>query len=325
MKPVHVSVPARILLNQELSGSAILLWCILRLCAHGAPRARLPALSGLSRPTVSSALAQLRAGGWLTPDGQPTSPADSQPLRAVYLPSDLLLAPELSVRAKLLYGYLRLTPRFHGSTGVTTIAQLSETTGHTLATIRYAIQELCEYAWLEIAQANKFEPIHFTLRNPVAALREQDVARAQERLDLLKHKGEALMREFLSLIIDSNEFEDNATPGFLINPYTGEEMQFDRYYPWAGVAFEFNGSQHYRKTAIHSSESKQRRQEGRDLMKIGICVRRGITLVVVHGEDLSLNRMREKVPTCLPLRELDGHQPLIDYLEMLGRGYRQKS
>lgn len=35
----------------------------------------------------------------------------------------------------------------------------------------------------------------------------------------------------------------NASPGYLINPYTGERMQFDRYYP-PGVAIEFQGAQH---------------------------------------------------------------------------------
>lgn len=59
------------------------------------------------------------------------------------------------------------------------------------------------------------------------------------------------MREYLSLMIDSGEFEDNAAPGFLVNPLTDERLQFDRFYP-PGVAFEFNGPQHYGATSTKS-------------------------------------------------------------------------
>ncbi|HLO02512.1 MAG TPA: hypothetical protein VK191_05355, partial [Symbiobacteriaceae bacterium] len=131
-------------------------------------------------------------------------------------------------------------------------------------------------------------------------------------------------REYLSLLIDCDEFEENARPGFLINPLTDELMELDRYYP-PSVAFEFNGPQHYRTTALYAKESKLRTQQMRDLMKTGHCARRGITLVVVHAADLSLAGMQAKVADLLPLRNLLGHDPLIAFLERVSRPYRRKA
>lgn len=61
------------------------------------------------------------------------------------------------------------------------------------------------------------------------------------------------MKEFLSLVVDSDRYEDNATPGFLVNPFTRERLELDRFYP-PSVAFEFNGPQHYGATELFSEE-----------------------------------------------------------------------
>lgn len=72
------------------------------------------------------------------------------------------------------------------------------------------------------------------------------------------------MREYLSLLVDSDHFEDNATPGFLVNPLSGEELQYDRFYP-PRVAFEFNnGPQHDGPTALYASGRDIRRLRARD-------------------------------------------------------------
>jgi hypothetical protein len=120
------------------------------------------------------------------------------------------------------------------------------------------------------------------------------------------------------------DFEDNATPGFLINPLTGEEMQLDRFYP-PGVALEYNGPQHYGPTDLYPSDPEARKQRSRDLMKKALCAERGITLVVVHPEDLSLQRLRQMTDGLLPHRSLDGHEPLVAYLESVSLRYRRKT
>ncbi len=129
------------------------------------------------------------------------------------------------------------------------------------------------------------------------------------------------MREYLSLLINSDEFEDDAAPGWLVNPRTLERLQLDRFYP-PRVAFEYNGPQHYRATGKFSADEVVGQRE-RDLIKLGLCVTRGITLVTIHPEDLTLRGMKQAVGSLLPLRDLTGSDLLIDYLETESRRYRR--
>lgn len=129
------------------------------------------------------------------------------------------------------------------------------------------------------------------------------------------------MKEYLSLLIDSDHFEDNARPGFLINPLTGKPVELDRYYPRV-VGYEFNGRQHYETTELFPSEPGLRMQQARDLIKEALCARNGINLVVIHRADLTLEAMRRRVGALLPLRDLRGHEALIAYLERVSAGNR---
>lgn len=325
MKPTVVKVPAPMLLDRRLPASAKLLWMLLRVDAPvdqgPVSSGELQARSGFARHTVLRGLARLKSAGWLSapPLGRGTAPNTT-----VLMPYDLLRENRVPAQAKLLYGGLQLTSKFQGAAGRFTYSELSDLIGLSHKPVRAAIRELQALGWLQISQGNRRSPILFTLRNPVAALREADVVEAKRRLEEASFLGEALMREYLSLLVDSDEFEDNATPGFLVNPYTDEEMQFDRYYP-PRVAFEFNGPQHYGPTALYAKEADTRKQQGRDLIKTGICVRRGITLVVVHPADLTLKAMRQKVSGLLPLRNLEAHAPLMAYLTDVSRAYRRKA
>jgi hypothetical protein len=335
-----VRAPSALLLDQTIPASAKLLWAIRALCGPASARL-LQARSGLSRPTVLQGLAQLESAGWLSTNqqGNPTAsvtdptasptPTGADPTAPIYhrtvrLPADLLLDRRLTVQAKLLYGAVQLTSKYPLAKGKFTYAQLMGLTGLSDKSVHRAVQNLQACNWLQVSQKNKFTPVHFSLLNPITALREADLALVKRRLARNDHKGEAIMREFLSLLVDSNNFEDNATPGWLLNPETNEELQFDRYYP-PNVALEFNGPQHYGPTALYASEEESRKQQTRDLIKMGICMKRGITLVVIHPGDLSLEAMRQKVASLLPLRNLEGHERLITYLEAVGQGYIRES
>ncbi len=83
--------------------------------------------------------------------------------------------------------------------------------------------------------------------------------------------------------------------------------------------------QEYGPTARYTKEAEAWTQQGRDYIKIGISVTRGVSLTVVHPEDLSLASMRRKVVGLLPLRNLDGLEPPITYLESASRAYRRKA
>lgn len=257
--------------------------------------------------------------GWCS--GDYSAPVDRAPSDArAFVPVDLLTDCRVGVQARVLYGVLQLTPEFRNPTGQFSYAHLSSLTHASLTTVRLAVGELVQTAWLRATQLNHRAPIHFSLQNPVTARIEADVTRARQRLEEAPFLGEALMREYLSLLADSDDFEDNAAPGFLVNPFTDERMELDRFYP-PGVAFEFNGPQHYGPTDRFSGADAAR-QRGRDYIKLGICVTRGISLLVIHPEDLTMKAMRQKIGDLLPVRDLHGRQPLIDFLESVSRRYR---
>lgn len=51
---------------------------------------------------------------------------------------------------------------------------------------------------------------------------------------------------------------------------------------------------------------------------------RGVGLVVLHPDDLFLEVLRKKVDGLLPLRELDGGEPVIACLEAVSCAYRKQ-
>jgi hypothetical protein len=56
---------------------------------------------------------------------------------------------------------------------------------------------------------NRLAPICFSLGNPTAARGQADIARARKRLKRAESAGEALMREYLTLLIDSQDYDDD--------------------------------------------------------------------------------------------------------------------
>jgi hypothetical protein len=293
-------VPIALLLYRELTPSAKLVWMLCRLHARASPPAvsTLAAQACLSPDTVRTALA--RGAAIPVPPGP-----------AVTLPGPLLTDPTSSPAAKVLYGILQ------SQNGEFTYPALSRLTGTGPNTLKRAVAALVQAEWLETEQRNRRAAVRCTLRNPVLVRQQMEVELARRRLQHDPNKGEALMKEFLSLLVDSREFEDNARPGFLVNPKTGELLELDRFYVNV-AAFEYNGAPHFGTT------EPAKEQQTRDLVKAGICALRQIPVVVVHSEDLSLAAMRAKIGRLLPLRDLAGHEPFIDFLERKAQRYRQE-
>ena len=310
-------VPVSLLLHPNLSASAKLIWMIASL-SPGSDRAGttwLSQTSGLSRPTVLKAMGQLADAGW--------SPARTGlPGATVPVPIPLLTDRRLGIHARVLYGLLLLTPGFHHPCGQFAHAELAALAHASRNTVANAVGQLARAEWIKVERANRLDRIHFELSFPGFSRAMNALSAAQNRLARAKYLGEGLMREYLSLLIDSEAYEDDATPGFLVNPRTDEHLQLDRFYP-PRVAFEFNGPQHYRATDKFSADEADRQRE-RDYIKLGICVTRGISLVIIHPEDLTLKGMRQKVGDLLPLRDLAGFELLIDFLEAESRNYRRR-
>ncbi|HLN62544.1 MAG TPA: hypothetical protein VK464_13445, partial [Symbiobacteriaceae bacterium] len=280
---IDVRVPAALLFDRELTSSAKLVWMLCQMHAGASPplASNLAAQSGLTTATVRAALAQV--GTIQVPAGPSAS-----------LPGPLVTDPKVPPVAKVLYGILQ------SQNGEFTYPALSRLTGTGPNTLKRAVAALVQAEWLETEQRNRLASVSFTLRNPILARQQLEVELARRRLQRAPHKGEALMKEYLSLLVDSNEFEDNARPGFLINPKSRERLELDRFYTNT-AAFEYNGASHFGTTEEAID------QQTRDMVKVGICALRQIPVVVIQSGDLSLAGMRAKIGRLLPLRDLAGH------------------
>ena len=328
-----ISVPLALLLADHLTPAAKFLWIRLRFDAmHPRQRSHRPTQLAkrtcLARSTVYEALNQAVATGWLVPYSDRTTgrrrwkPACPvrDPRGWVRIPVDLIRAAHaLRPQAILCYGFLQAMPTFNPTarTGTFKWAQLRELTGLHLRTLKRSVRALAEARWIALAQENRLAPIWFRLQHADQALKEE----VERRMERAEYRGEALMRAYLSLITATRECEDGARPEFLVNPASGERMELDRYYPLHRVAFEFNGRQHY-EPAGPFTKVQVDAQKKRDRLKRWICEQKGIKLVVVHAEDLSLLRMLRKVGSLLPLRSLRGFKRTIRFLNDCGARYR---
>ena len=150
-----------------------------------------------------------------------------------------------------------------------------------------------------------------------------------EAADLLRRKravagylGEFLMRMWLDRLVASGEYVDNARPDFLRNPKSKQNLEYDRYY-LIGVAFEFNGDQHYMETDFFPRTEELEERQIRDLVKAGLSQKRHVILVEMTEEDLTLQGMLAKIPDVLPLNQVNEDSPYVRALTELSQEYRE--
>lgn len=303
-------VPIALLQDPDLTASVKVIWMARRLNPESTA-AQVEALTGISRKTVLVGLGQLASKR-----RYPATPY-------VLLPEALLSQRHLNARAKLLYGLLQTLSSFRSERGEFTYTELCDQTGLSRNTLKQALAELVAARWIRASPADRRGALRFSLGHPHTEQSLAEAATADRRLKRAKFRGEAIMKEYLSLLIDSDQFTDNARPGFLINPLTDQPLELDRFYP-PKVAFEYHGSQHDEPDGKFSPE-EVKAQQIRDYIKAGICLYRGITLLIIRAEDLSLERMDERIGRLLPRRDLTGHEPLIDLLERSSIVYQANS
>jgi hypothetical protein len=128
--------------------------------------------------------------------------------------------------------------------------------------------------------------------------------RLREEYDMAVYRGEFLMRKYLDFRVATNDFIDNARPAFLTNPLTGERLEYDRYY-LAGVAFEFNGSQHYERTRLYEDGKSLKERRARDAIKKGLSMDARVIIVVITAEQLHPTILEGLIPGILPRRTID--------------------
>lgn len=326
----HIEVPMPLLLSTRLTPSAKLLWIVFRhdararcLRSHGVTD--LSRFTGLVRSTIYEALRRLTADDWCEKVFDESTgqsrwrvrlPAEKHEKTAV--PAKIMLhLPNLRPRQVLAYALLRKISRSNRIVRFKWAGLRALCKWH-IRTWKRAVLALAETSWAKLlARKRRIDPIRCRLGDADEAWKWA----AQQRLEKADFKGERLMREWLILIVRSAGI-DEAAPDFLRNPETGELLRLDRAYLEKGIAFEFNGPQHYRATEKYGKETVAA-QRRRDAFKRQACKRQNIKLIVVHAEDLSLEGMLSKVGDTLPLRDLRGFQETIDYLEACSRRYRE--
>lgn len=305
MQSREIPVPVALLLEPSQTASAKVL-SIAYLLDPIADEAKLTVQTGLPRQTLQRVMGQVNR--------EMHFPQGPQ----VVLPRTLLSDPDVGAQAKVLYGLLQTVPQFAGGEGEFTYPALSTLTRFGPNTLKRALKELEASGWVVVTQRSRLSPIQFRLVNPWPAIEE--ITAVQRRLRQRDNRGERIMKEYLSLLIDSNQFTDNARPGFLANPITHGLLEFDRYY-MPNWAFEFHGEQHDGPTESYSQEVVDG-QQLRDVIKAGICFYRGIQLVVIRAADLTLAKMSERIPAGLPRRSLKGQEDLIELVEEASFEYR---
>lgn len=337
-----VPVPARIVGDRSLPPVARYLYMVLlSQCTPGVWQCRLSLPELLtqcgfgSTNTLRGHLARLARAGWLsvekaggrrparyhvrTPRGRLSAEI------TVPVPASLIRLPSLSPAAKCLYAAL-LAHREPGSRRCT--ARQPEVLGWAGLgsdhTVRDQAGQLRQAGWLRVHRSPGGTGTTYELLDPHRAAREHALERVRLRLAREAHKGEAVMKELLNVQVADDRFQDNARPGFLVNPLTGERLEFDRYY-LAGVAVEFNGRQHYGPTAAFPDPEEARLQRLRDLVKYALAAQQGIRVVVVHPEDLSFERLAAKLKGLLPLRELRKEDPVVRHLDRFSNAYARKA
>lgn len=314
---MNVKVPAALLRDPGLPATAKLLWMCIPLTELPHNPDRLAARCRLAPRTVHSGLRALARAGWLPHTARPAEPHASVPAR-------LLLDKHLNYQAKLLYATLQLTSGFCDGAGEATYRALCEVAGASLNTVRPAAQLLQEAGWLVLEQAHKLTPVRFELKNPHAAKREEALDLTKRRLDRGEHEGETIMQELLTALVECDDFDDNVTPGYLVNPYNGEELQLDRHYIKRRIAFEFQGPQHFGPTNKYPDPEKALKQQVRDHIKEAMCRRNGIHLVTVVADELSVEAMTAKVRGLLPLRDLDDDDPVLAHLRKVCDEFQER-
>ena len=314
----EVLVPISLLEAKELITSEKLVWVAVALHAAMGEKRHLTQswvaeMTGYCRQTVAKDLDRLKALGLCSANktlvrGKPGG-------RAIPVPPELLLDTSLSPAARLLRMQLQATAARKGALELKWASLCEE--GHMgIKSVRKSLDKLVETSWLSVTQANRLAPLCLIQRNPIREHYENRKAVAMRAITTAKFKGEAILKEILSLLTTCRNYLTNASPAFL------EGMEIDFYFPKNDLAMELNGNQHYVATELYDEETV-RKQRLRDAAKREICAREGINLVVVRPQDLSVATILEKIGKLLPLRNLLGAKPLMDYLEAECAAYRR--
>lgn len=244
-----------------------------------------------------------------TPSEEDPIVATSARLR-MWIPADLPCDTRISPLAKYLYMLIDLKKP-------ASISELSRLSGLGRQLVRKECRALAEAGWATIVS----KPGQTVVLASIPAPTQEALAlRLKDDRWAAAYSGEFLMKAWLDLLVDSDNYVDNCRPAFLAHPATGQLLEYDRYYR-EGVAFEYNGRQHYETTSQYPNEEDLNRLQLRDHIRAALSQKNNVMLVEVTDADLSLAGMRSKIPDVLPARPVDEDGPYVRMLTRLSEEY----
>lgn len=119
------------------------------------------------------------------------------------------------------------------------------------------------------------------------------------------------MKAMLDITVDDDNFLDNARLQWTVSGAGDNPLEFDRFYPDAKVAIEFQGRQHYEEVTFRHGKSDLEQQQNRDGLKALACLRQKVTLVEIPDIDLSHETLVAKLGGVLPLLPPRTDRPLF--------------
>lgn len=201
------------------------------------------------------------------------------------------------------------------------IRRVAEAAGVSWHTASRACRRLAQAEWMRLEGPPQ-------RKRPVAVVPARCQDKLAERLEkeygMARNKGEFLMKRNLDLWVRSREFLDNARPDLLTSPTSDHALEYDRFYYGFGVAFEFNGPQHY-DAGPGFDEQTHKEIRTRDLIKQALSKEAGVQLVTVTGQDLAPDIFPKLLPETLPRNWVDTDGPYFRALSRLSKAYAAKA
>jgi hypothetical protein len=324
----QVRVPISLLLDQQLTAADKLVWMTMRLDKRDkhirklTSPTRLARRTGLSRVTIYNSFERLTSAEWVMAE-KPIIKPKTQSICYVNMPAKLLTSKELKSRDKVMYGVLQATQFFSGKKGKIKYLELSKYAHMCVKTVRRAVKALAGANWINTRQVNQLAPIYYKLDDPQLAYCRQKCAKIQRQLDVEDNYGETICREMVLLLVDPAEYTVHSRPSWLTNPDTGMIMEIDLFIEENNLAVEYQGEQHFNPTSFASQEEVEK-QKIRDSIKAKIVKARGINLVQVRTEDLSVDKMAKKLQDFVALRNLSGLDMIVEFLDHVGLRYQRQ-
>ncbi|MEX0974398.1 MAG: hypothetical protein WD024_03470 [Bacillota bacterium] len=220
------------------------------------------------------------------------------------IPADLICDPRLPPLAKALYMTLV-------QLGPCSLRELSAASQVNRETVRRLVGALARAGWAMVTGGRN--------RRVVVASRPEKTQRdlvdhLREMRSVFNPVGENLSKLLLNVGVDDDRYVENARPHFLQNPRTGEYLELDRWYHERRVGEEYQGIQHFMVTST-SDEKNLKEIQARDAMKAELCRAKGVALMIVTEDDLSLDGILAKLPPQLPRAHIDRSDLYVRALE----------